>query len=56
MWSGHLNLDPLEVRPRQSLTNIQNLDAYDPGTLVKIKHDARAHFFRFDDRRLPGRM
>ena len=53
MRSGDLDLDldPFEIRPGQSPMHIQKLDADDTTVLVKIKNDARAHFFRFDDRR-----
>jgi hypothetical protein len=40
--SGHPDPDPLQVRPGQSLLLIQNLDADDTATLVKIENDAWA--------------
>ena len=46
----HLELDPLEVRSGQSLTDIQKFDADGAAALVKIEDDPRAHFFRLDDR------
>ena len=47
---GDLELDPLEVRSGQSLTDIQNFDADDAAALVKIEDDPRAHFFGLNDR------
>ena|SRR5882724_4407401 len=47
---GDLELDPLEVRPGQALTGIQNFDADEAAALVESEDDPRAHFFRRNDR------